>query len=165
MRRLGFSVRQTILGHSCFGRDDAHQRMDLYPVEGQGLRAIIAMYASRSQQGMGGDRTIAGLQRAINLSGRRPVLPRERQAFEYRSHILHLERSPLRHNPVLDIAAHSRTWCRQSTGHMMAVWQRKSVEMRLSVGRPRTPISTPPWRSGLIVRSVLSGLLSAVLFG
>jgi hypothetical protein len=69
--------------HSCFGRDHAHQRIDLYPVEGQCPRTTIAIHVSRSLKGAGSDQTTTGLQRAIDLPGRRPALPYQRQALEY----------------------------------------------------------------------------------
>lgn len=66
--------------HSCCGHDDAHQRIDLYPVEGVDLRTTIAIHVSRSLKGAGSDQTTTGLQRAINLAGRQPALPQVRQA-------------------------------------------------------------------------------------
>src|SRR5271166_5745384 len=69
--------------HSYFGRDHAHQRIDLYPVEGQCPRTTIAIHVSRSLKGAGSDQTTTGLQRAIDLPGRQPALPYQRQALEY----------------------------------------------------------------------------------
>ena len=74
-----------ILTFSCFGRDHAHQRIDLYPVEGPCPRTTIAIHVSRSLKGAGSDQTTTGLQRAIDVSGRQPALPYQRQALEFRS--------------------------------------------------------------------------------
>ena len=68
-------ARQANFDHSCCGRDHAHRRIDLYPVEGNRLRTTIVIHVSRSMKGTGGDQTITGLRRAINLPGRQPALP------------------------------------------------------------------------------------------
>ena len=73
-------LAELTLDHSCFGRDHAHQRIHLYPVEGPRLRTTISIHVSRSLKGAGSDQTITGLQRAINLAGRQPALPQVRQA-------------------------------------------------------------------------------------
>ncbi len=74
-RRRPTLACQADFDHSCCGRDHAHQRIDLYPVEGKCLRTTIAIHVSRSLKGTGGDQTTTGLRRAINLPGRQPALP------------------------------------------------------------------------------------------
>ena len=54
-------TRRLTLDHSCFGRDHAHQRIHLYPVEGPRLRTTISIHVSRSLKGAGGDQTTSGL--------------------------------------------------------------------------------------------------------
>ena len=81
-RRRPTPACQADFDHSCCGRDHAHQRIDLYPVEGKRLRTTIAIHVSRSLKGTGGDQTTTGLRRAINLPGRQPALPQVRQALE-----------------------------------------------------------------------------------
>jgi len=89
--------------HSCFGRDHAHQRIDLYPVEGPRLRTTISIHVSRSLKGTGGDQTTTGLQRAINLPGRQPVSPLEAASSETPTSLwLCFERGAFRHDALLD---------------------------------------------------------------
>lgn len=56
------NARRTVVDHPCFGRGHAHQRIDLYPVEGFCLRTIIAIHVGRSSEGTGGDHTTTGLR-------------------------------------------------------------------------------------------------------
>jgi hypothetical protein len=90
--------------HSCFGRDHAHQRIDLYPVEGHRLRTTITIHVSRSLKGAGSDQTISGLRRAIDFPGRQPALPYQRQALEFFFDPLvsSLERRAFRYDTLLD---------------------------------------------------------------